>query len=81
MGGLRGAGDPVIAVCINTKIMIEDIREIRKEKKVKQKDLAKMVGINATYLCQIEAGEVNPSYKIISDLIHALGYTIVLVRK
>jgi len=60
---------------------ITKLVEIRKEKKVKQQDLAKQIGVNGTHFCQIEKHKVIPSIEIVLKWIEALGHDIILARK
>ncbi|AFV01215.1 MAG: helix-turn-helix transcriptional regulator [Dehalobacter sp. 4CP] len=49
------------------------IREIRKKKHLKQKELAEIAGISVSYLCEIERDKTNPSIKTLFHLTQALG--------
>lgn len=50
----------------------EKIREIRKKKKLTQKDLANKAGINKNSIARYERGEVSPTETIIKKLAQAL---------
>lgn len=49
------------------------ISNLRKEKKIKQMDLAKISGISQTYLSQIEKGVKTPTIDILEKISFALG--------
>jgi|YelNats1bottle13_1022553.scaffolds.fasta_scaffold00817_4 putative transcriptional regulator len=49
------------------------IKNIRKEKRISQTQLAKLTGISRPYLSEIENGKVNPSAKVILKIAKALG--------
>lgn len=52
------------------------LRELRKQKGMKQKDLALMAGISGSYLSDIEVGRTDPSVKTLFKLSEALGITM-----
>lgn len=62
-------------------MLVEQLVKIRKEKNIKQKNLATDLGISATHLCMIEKGDVSPSLKIVEKMVDKLDYTIALIRK
>lgn len=51
------------------------IREIRKSKKINQGQLAVMIGIAQTSLCQLEKNAKNPHPKTMEKICRALGVT------
>lgn len=51
----------------------QNISKIRKQKKLKQADIAESAGLNASYYGKIERGIVNPSLEKIYRIIKALG--------
>lgn len=51
----------------------KNIAKIRKNKKIKQADLAENAGLNSSYLGKIERGLVNPSLEKVYRIIKALG--------
>lgn len=51
----------------------ETIKHIRKEKKIKQGDLAEKSGISQTYLSQIEKGVKVPTVDILEKISNAIG--------
>lgn len=57
------------------------IRNIRKRRKLTQKDLAEMAQITSRTLNDIELGKGNPSYATIEKLLDILGYKLVQVLK
>ena len=48
------------------------ISEIRKQKKIKQKDLAEKCNLSVPALCNIEKGKSMPSYKTVEALAEGL---------
>lgn len=59
---------------------MQQLVDIRKEKGIKQKDLAKRLDISVSHLCQIEKMQVTPNYKLVEQMIEALGHKLILVR-
>lgn len=53
-----------------------NIKEIRKEKKIKQKDLAKMVGIDTSILSRYEKGTVTPPKDRLEAIAKALDVSV-----
>lgn len=51
------------------------IRELRGEK-LNQRQLAERAGIHRTYLTRIEAGQENPSWRVLGDIAAALGISV-----
>ncbi|MCX6706099.1 MAG: helix-turn-helix transcriptional regulator [Candidatus Woesebacteria bacterium] len=49
------------------------IKQIRKQKKLSQVEVAVDAGINPSYYSKIERGEVNPSLKIFYSIAKSLG--------
>ncbi|GAB6117098.1 hypothetical protein JCM16816_06950 [Thermoanaerobacter brockii subsp. lactiethylicus] len=49
------------------------LKNIRKEKKISQEQLARLTGISRPYLSEIENGKANPSAKIILKIARVLG--------
>jgi len=54
----------------------ERIKTIRLKKKLSQGDIAKVLGVHAAYISQIERGERNPTLANIEKIAGALGVTI-----
>jgi len=50
-----------------------NIRKIREEKGLLQKELSKKVGIDPAYLSNIETGKMNPTVTTIEKIAKALG--------
>jgi len=53
-----------------------NLKRIRKQKKLLQKDLAQKAGIVHLYLSQIEQGVKVPSLKVVDEIAKALGVPI-----
>ena len=53
-----------------------NIRRIRTEKWIKQKDVAAYAGISGAMLCQIERGTKNPSLQVGKLIADALGCSV-----
>lgn len=51
----------------------DKIRYIRKEKKITQKELARICGISNTYLSDIERMRTNPSIKTLKSIAKSLN--------
>lgn len=51
----------------------EKVRNERRNKSIKQKELAMMAGISNTYLSDIEVSRTTPSIKTLMKLAEALG--------
>jgi len=49
------------------------VRQLRRQRKLTQADVASRVGITATYLSQIETGRRNPTLAVVVGLARALG--------
>lgn len=60
---------------INQKIG-KKIKQLRKQAKMSQEDLAFEAKVDYSYLNQIESGKKNPSVKRISDIAKALSVKI-----
>ena len=45
-----------------------NMKEFRKSLKLKQKQMAKEIGVSASYYCKVEAGSRNPSYEFLVKL-------------
>lgn len=52
------------------------IKELRKEKKLSQTDLAMLVGMDRQYLYKIETAKVTPNIGTIASLSFAMGITL-----
>ncbi len=51
----------------------KNIRIRREERRLSQKEMAKMTGISQAMLCQIERGTKNPSIQIGKEIANILG--------
>lgn len=59
--------------------MVYTLKAKRVEKGIKQKDLAKKLGITQQYLCQIEKGEIEPRRDIMLKIAEALGEDVTIL--
>lgn len=59
----------------------ENLRLLRKAKKIKQRELAEGVGITQAYLSYIEKGKRNPTLDIVEKIAGELDCEIVLIFK
>lgn len=59
----------------------ENIKRVRKEKKMTQKDLGEIIGISNTYLSDIEIGRTNPSIKTLKRIAKGLEVSYVELLK
>lgn len=58
------------------------IKQLRKQKKLRQNELAKLAGISNTYLSDIEVGRTNPSLKTLISIARVLEVDInILISK
>jgi DNA-binding XRE family transcriptional regulator len=57
-------------------IVKNNINKIRLEKKLKQSELAKMIGVNQTHLSRVERGEKNFSLEVMQKVAKALNVSI-----
>jgi DNA-binding XRE family transcriptional regulator len=58
---------------------LEQLREIRREGKLSQRDLAKLSGVPQSEISRIETGTSNPTYATITALLRPLGKRVQLV--
>jgi transcriptional regulator with XRE-family HTH domain len=63
----------------NVESVIAALKKLRVKKGISQEALARMAGVDRSYLSRLESGKVNPSYKQIEILAHALGAQLMLV--
>lgn len=59
----------------------QQIKDIRKRNGIKQKELAKGLGISANAMCSIEKGKAWPSYDTMKDICQLLGVELKLIEK
>lgn len=55
------------------KTLAQRIRELREEKDLSLRELARKLGVTAPFLSDIELGRRNPSDKVLAKLAQALG--------
>ena len=56
------------------------LRDVRKEEKVTQAELAERIGTTKSYISKIENGVMTPSVSTFYRIIHALGLTVNICR-
>ncbi len=66
---------PVDMSTINQRLGA-NIRRIRQEKNLMQKEFGKKVGLDAAYLSNIETGKMNPTVTTIEKIAKALGVQV-----
>lgn len=59
----------------------ENIKQVRKEKRMTQKELGETIGISNTYLSDIEIGRTNPSIKTLKRIAKGLEVSYVELLK
>lgn len=59
----------------SSKALGRTIRKLRGDG-LTQKQLAERAGIHRTYLTRIEAGQENPSWRVVGDIASALGLRV-----
>ncbi len=57
-------------------IIAERLREIRREKRINQGELANRARINRSYLSSVENGKSSPTIEVVERLANGLGVTI-----
>jgi transcriptional regulator with XRE-family HTH domain len=62
-----------ILTSVTRKKIGRKIKQVRKQKRLGQVEVAVDAGINPSYYSKIERGEVNPSLKIIHSIVKSLG--------
>ena len=65
---------------MNIGEIIKDLRN-KAEPKVSQKDLADAVGVHHNHISMIELGKTKPGFELASEIIKALGYSVVFRRE
>ena len=63
------------------KYMGQAIREVRKEKKMTQEDLADITGTSMKFISNVEQGKASVQMDKVIDLTRALGLQIYLTRE
>ena len=59
----------------------EQIKQIRKKKDIKQKELAEQLGISANEMCNIEKGHSLPSKETMDDICRILNVELKLIER
>lgn len=57
------------------------IRDLRKGRKIRQKVMAKAIGISQAYLSSIEAGKKNPTLEVLEGICEYLNCTLWIIPK
>ena len=63
------------------KALSEYIRELREDKDLSIRELAKRLGLSASFLSDVELGRRHPSNEVLSKLACELGTTLAELRK
>ena len=71
---------PTFVAIEREREIIDAICNIRKEKKVSQKELAQLTGNKQQAISRLEKKGHSPSLKLALSLLHALGYDLQLVK-
>lgn len=69
----RKSGDGIEKVSCNHFGM--RVREIRQKKKITKERFAEQIGVQASYIPQLERGEKNPSFDVLINIMMALEVT------
>lgn len=56
--------------------LLRNIKRLRKSRGITGEGLAEMIGMSYSYVRKFESGQVNPSYKLISDISQAFNVSI-----
>jgi len=64
-----------------TKKIFKSVRELRKAKKLTQKDMAQAVGISTPSIVAYESGRTTPSRKVVDKINETFGVELRVVRK
>ena len=65
----------------NMKFLGEFSRELREDKDLSVRELAKRLGVSASFLSDVELGRRHPSSRVLSRLARELGTTTAELRK
>ena len=65
---------------MNIGEIIKDLRN-KAEPKVSQRDLADAVGVHHNHISMIELGKTQPGFELATEIIKALGYSVVFRRE
>ena len=66
---------------LKEKELINQLCEIRKQKKITQEQLAEMTGNKQQAISRAENNMHNPSLRLFCNMVNALGYEIEIVKK
>lgn len=61
--------------------MARELRDLRKERKLTQKQLASVSGINQAEISRIERGQTNPTSATVNALLAPLGARLGVIRR
>lgn len=56
------------------------IREVRKEAKITQSELARRLNVTKSYISRIENGVITPSVTVFYNIIESLGMRVVIMK-
>lgn len=59
-----------------TKLLSERLKNVRKEKKVTQQELAERAGLHLTYVGHLELGKYHPTVYVMWKIAKALGVSM-----
>lgn len=62
-------------------LLLEELSELRKNKKLSQRELASIVGMKQPMLAKIEKGKNSPQLNTLLNILDSLGYTIKYEKK
>lgn len=58
---------------------LKELKNLRKEKKIKINELSKTTGISRNLISRIENGKGNPTFDNVTSLINALGLELIMI--
>ena len=77
----KGMSAPTYYISDNDKKLVENLIAIRKKENISQKDLAEMTGNSQQAISRFEQQTHSPSLKMFTNIVHALGYELKLVKQ
>lgn len=77
----KGMPAPTYYVTDTDKTLISKVVELRKEKNISQKELAKLIGTSQQKVSRFEQNEHSASVKFFANIVDALGYEVQFVKK
>lgn len=77
----KGMPAPTYYIPDNDKKLVENLIAIRKKENISQKDLAEMTGNSQQAISRFEKQTHSPSLKMFTNIVHALGYELKLVKQ